>query len=64
MFMYDTGGNYYASTSMAWDHSVMYTYNEVPVVRDRHYKIRCEYCLNKQDANNDRCEFCGAPLPD
>lgn len=27
-------------------------------------KIRCQYCKQKQSADNNQCEKCGAPLPD
>lgn len=38
-----------------YDYSDVYTRPE---------KIRCEYCSQKQSADNDCCQFCGAALPD
>lgn len=38
-------------------------YNE-SYVTTRQYKIRCEYCAQKQSVENNACEYCGAPLPD
>jgi rRNA maturation endonuclease Nob1 len=36
-----------------------YTYYDL----NRKHKLICKYCKCKQDSDNDRCAYCGAPMP-
>lgn len=59
-----TGMSFSATTTLGYGGEVIRPYTTVDLHPTREHKIRCEYCRQKQDIDNNTCEFCGAPLPD